>query len=245
MPILTAKQLSRQVQTPDGPLTILDQVDLAIMPGEVVAITGPSGSGKSTLIGLLAGLETPTSGSVCLLGQELSLLTEDQKAALRAGNVGFVFQAFHLIKGLTAVENVELALELADSEDQRQNARHLLQQVGLGARLKHYPAQLSGGEQQRVSAARALANEPRLLLADEPTGNLDSTTGTRILDLLSTLNVERRMSVVLVTHDSLAATYGQRTVELRDGNVVADVGSLHESRTARVLSMPEQTRRDP
>ena len=149
-PILTAKKLSRQVQTPDGPLTILDQVDLAVMPGEVVAITGPSGSGKTTLIGLLAGLEMPTSGSVCLLGQELSDLTEDQKAALRAGNVGFVFQAFHLIRSLNAVENVELALELAGSKNQRMNARELLQQVGLGSRLNHYPAQLSGGEQQRT-----------------------------------------------------------------------------------------------
>ena len=135
------------------------------MPGEVVAITGPSGSGKTTLIGLLAGLEMPTSGSVCLLGQELSDLTEDQKAALRAGNVGFVFQAFHLIRSLNAVENVELALELAGSKNQRMNARELLQQVGLGSRLNHYPAQLSGGEQQRVALARAFAVQPSLLSA--------------------------------------------------------------------------------
>ena len=201
LPILTAKKLSRQGQTPDGPLTILDQVDLAIMPGEVVAITGPSGSGKSTLIGLLAGLETPTSGSVCLLGQELSLLTEDQKAALRAGNVGFVFQAFHLIKGLTAVENVELALELADSKDQRQNARHLLEQVGLGARLKHYPAQLSGGEQQRVALARAFAVHPGVLFADEPTGNLDASNSEIVADLFFDLRRRYGSALLLVTHD--------------------------------------------
>ncbi|MEC9330613.1 MAG: ATP-binding cassette domain-containing protein [Pseudomonadota bacterium] len=217
MPILTAKKLSRQVQTPDGPLTILDQVDLAIMPGEVVAITGPSGSGKSTLIGLLAGLETPTSGSVCLLGQELSLLTEDQKAALRAGNVGFVFQAFHLIKGLTAVENVELALELADSKDQRQNARHLLEQVGLGARLKHYPAQLSGGEQQRVALARAFAVHPGVLFADEPTGNLDASNSEIVADLFFDLRRRYGSALLLVTHDPALAGRCDRILTLGAG----------------------------
>jgi|TARA_Y100000588_G_C13862834_1_gene756971 putative ABC transport system ATP-binding protein len=216
-PILTAKKLSRQVQTPDGPLTILDQVDLAVMPGEVVAITGPSGSGKTTLIGLLAGLEMPTSGSVCLLGQELSDLTEDQKAALRAGNVGFVFQAFHLIRSLNAVENVELALELAGSKNQRMNARELLQQVGLGSRLNHYPAQLSGGEQQRVALARAFAVQPGVLFADEPTGNLDASNSDVVADLFFDLRQRYGSALLLVTHDPALAERCDRILTLGPG----------------------------
>ncbi len=216
-PILTAKKLSRQVQTPDGPLTILDQVDLAVMPGEVVAITGPSGSGKTTLIGLLAGLEMPTSGSVCLLGQELSDLTEDQKAALRAGNVGFVFQAFHLIRSLNAVENVELALELAGSKNQRMNARELLQQVGLGSRLNHYPAQLSGGEQQRVALARAFAVQPGVLFADEPTGNLDASNSDVVADLFFDLRHRYGSALLLVTHDPALAERCDRILTLGPG----------------------------
>ena len=216
-PILTAKKLSRQVQTPDGPLTILDQVDLAVMPGEVVAITGPSGSGKTTLIGLLAGLEMPTSGSVCLLGQELSDLTEDQKAALRAGNVGFVFQAFHLIRSLNAVENVELALELAGSKNQRMNARELLQQVGLGSRLNHYPAQLSGGEQQRVALARAFAVQPGVLFADEPTGNLDASNSDVVADLFFDLRQRYGSALLLVTHDPALAERCDRILNLGPG----------------------------
>ena len=216
-PILTAKKLSRQVQTPDGPLTILAQVDLAVMPGEVVAITGPSGSGKTTLIGLLAGLEMPTSGSVCLLGQELSDLTEDQKAALRAGNVGFVFQAFHLIRSLNAVENVELALELAGSKNQRMNARELLQQVGLGSRLNHYPAQLSGGEQQRVALARAFAVQPGVLFADEPTGNLDASNSDVVADLFFDLRQRYGSALLLVTHDPALAERCDRILTLGPG----------------------------
>ena len=216
-PILTAKKLSRQVQTPDGPLTILDQVDLAVMPGEVVAITGPSGSGKTTLIGLLAGLEMPTSGSVCLLGQELSELTEDQKAALRAGNVGFVFQAFHLIRSLNPVENVELALELAGSKNQRMNARELLQQVGLGSRLNHYPAQLSGGEQQRVALARAFAVQPGVLFADEPTGNLDASNSDVVADLFFDLRQRYGSALLLVTHDPALAERCDRILTLGPG----------------------------
>ena len=216
-PILTAKKLSRQVQTPDGPLTILAQVDLAVMPGEVVAITGPSGSGKTTLIGLLAGLEMPTSGSVCLLGQELSDLTEDQKAALRAGNVGFVFQAFHLIRSLNAVENVALALELAGSKNQRMNARELLQQVGLGSRLNHYPAQLSGGEQQRVALARAFAVQPGVLFADEPTGNLDASNSDVVADLFFDLRQRYGSALLLVTHDPALAERCDRILTLGPG----------------------------
>ena len=216
-PILTAKKLSRQVQTPDGPLTILDQVDLAVMPGEVVAITGPSGSGKTTLIGLLAGLEMPTSGSVGRLGQELSDLTEDQKAALRAGNVGFVFQAFHLIRSLNAVENVELALELAGSKNQRMNARELLQQVGLGSRLNHYPAQLSGGEQQRVALARAFAVQPGVLFADEPTGNLDASNSDVVADLFFDLRQRYGSALLLVTHDPALAERCDRILTLGPG----------------------------
>ena len=198
-------------------MTILDQVDLAVMPGEVVAITGPSGSGKSTLIGLLAGLETPTSGSVCLLGQELSNLTEDQKAALRAGNVGFVFQAFHLIRSLTAVDNVELALELAGTKNQRTNARELLRQVGLGARLKHYPAQLSGGEQQRVALARAFAVQPGVLFADEPTGNLDASNSDVVADLFFDLRQRYGSALLLVTHDPALAERCDRILTLGPG----------------------------
>jgi len=198
-------------------LTILDQVDLAVMPGEVVAITGPSGSGKTTLIGLLAGLEMPTSGSVCLLGQELSDLTEDQKAALRAGNVGFVFQAFHLIRSLNAVENVELALELAGSKNQRMNARELLQQVGLGSRLNHYPAQLSGGEQQRVALARAFAVQPGVLFADEPTGNLDASNSDVVADLFFDLRQRYGSALLLVTHDPALAERCDRILTLGPG----------------------------
>ena len=218
-PILTAKKLSRQVQTPDGPLTILDQVDLAVMPGEVVAITGPSGSGKTTLIGLLAGLEMPTSGSVCLLGQELSDLTEDQKAALRAGNVGFVFQAFHLIRSLNAVENVELALELAGSKNQRMNARELLQQVGLGSRLNHYPAQLSGGEQQRVALARAFAVQPGVLFADEPTGNLDTGTAEEVFEVIRKLHLDCQLTSVIVTHNEKIASKCPQVWEIESGHL--------------------------
>ena len=187
------------------------------MPGEVVAITGPSGSGKTTLIGLLAGLEMPTSGSVCLLGQELSDLTEDQKAALRAGNVGFVFQAFHLIRSLNAVENVELALELAGSKNQRMNARELLQQVGLGSRLNHYPAQLSGGEQQRVALARAFAVQPGVLFADEPTGNLDASNSDVVADLFFDLRHRYGSALLLVTHDPALAERCDRILTLGPG----------------------------
>ncbi|HJL57550.1 MAG TPA: ABC transporter ATP-binding protein, partial [Arenicellales bacterium] len=189
-PIVTANNLSRQVKTADGELTILDEIELSVMPGDAVAITGPSGSGKSTLLGLLAGLEDPSRGSIRLLGHELSELNQDEKAALRAGNVGFVFQAFYLLNGLTAIENVEIALELAGRDHQREAAAELLERVGLAERMNHYPPQLSGGEQQRVALARAFAVNPRVLFADEPTGNLDTASSELVADLFFDLRLQ-------------------------------------------------------
>ena len=194
-------QLGKQVTTGDSVLTILHDVSFSVSAGEAVAIVGASGSGKSTLLGLLAGLDTPTSGSVTISGEDLFALDEDGRAALRARLVGFVFQSFNLLPAMTALENVMLPLELAGESGAAAAARALLDRVGLGARLGHYPKQLSGGEQQRVAIARAFATRPALLLADEPTGNLDAATGAGIIDLMFELNRERGTTLVLVTHD--------------------------------------------
>jgi len=194
-------QLGKQVTTGDSVLTILHDVSFSVSAGEAVAIVGASGSGKSTLLGLLAGLGTPTSGSVTISGEDLFALDEDGRAALRARLVGFVFQSFNLLPAMTALENVMLPLELAGESGAAAAARALLDRVGLGARLGHYPKQLSGGEQQRVAIARAFATRPALLLADEPTGNLDAATGAGIIDLMFELNRERGTTLVLVTHD--------------------------------------------
>ena len=203
------------------PLTILDGVSLAIAQGESVAIVGASGSGKTTLLSLLAGLDTPTSGTIHLDGLPVHDQDEDARAALRAGRVGFVFQSFQLLSGFTALENVMLPCELAGQKDARAKATAALEAVGLGARLTHYPQQLSGGEQQRVALARAFAGEPKILFADEPTGNLDTATGGKIIEQLFTLNRERNATLVLVTHDeSLAARCG-RVLRLRDGRLDA------------------------
>ena len=187
------------------------------MPGDAVAIVGPSGSGKSTLLGLLAGLEEPSGGSVQLFGKELSTLSQDEKAALRAGNVGFVFQTFHLLEGLTAIENVEIALELAGDKHARLAAADLLDQVGLSERVNHYPSQLSGGEQQRVALARAFAVNPKVLFADEPTGNLDATSSSLIAGLFFNLRQQYGSALLLVTHDEVLANRCDRILTLGVG----------------------------
>jgi putative ABC transport system ATP-binding protein len=202
------------------PVTILDGVSLDVAAGEVVAVTGPSGSGKSTLLGLIAGLDTPSAGSIAVDGVELTGLGETELARFRRRTLGFVFQSYHLIATLTAAENVAVPLELAGAPEPLAAARRRLAEVGLAERADHYPAQLSGGEQQRVAIARAVALAPRLLLADEPTGNLDSATGAQIVDLLLALNRERRSTLLLVTHDAALAGRAARRIALRDGRVV-------------------------
>jgi putative ABC transport system ATP-binding protein len=220
-PVLEVEGLGKQVQLPSGPLTILADVGFSIAAGEAFAIVGASGSGKSTLLSLLAGLDVPTSGHVRLGGQDLGGLDEDGRAALRAEKVGFVFQNFQLLPALTALENVMLPLELRGDRDAEGPARQVLAQVGLGERLSHYPRQLSGGEQQRVAIARAFVTRPALLFADEPTGNLDTTTGQQIIDLLFRLNAEAGTTLVLVTHDERLAARCGRQLRLAAGRVVA------------------------
>jgi putative ABC transport system ATP-binding protein len=221
--ILAARNLSKVVSSAEGELTILHDLDLELSKGDSLAIVGSSGSGKSTLLGLLAGLDLPSSGAVLLAGQNLSELDEDQRARLRAEHVGFVFQSFQLLDSLNALENVMLPLELEGHAGARQRARALLERVGLGQRLTHYPRQLSGGEQQRVAIARAFAADPDVLFADEPTGNLDSHTGERISDLLFQLNQERGTTLVLVTHDERLAHRCQRLIRLEGGHLIDSV----------------------
>ena len=218
--ILAARNLSKVVSSAEGELTILHDLDLELTKGDSLAIVGSSGSGKSTLLGLLAGLDLPSGGAVLLAGNNLSELDEDQRARLRAEHVGFVFQSFQLLDSLNALENVMLPLELEGHADARQRARALLERVGLGQRLTHYPRQLSGGQQQRVAIARAFAAEPDVLFADEPTGNLDSHTGERISDLLFQLNQERGTTLVLVTHDERLAHRCQRLIRLEAGHLI-------------------------
>ncbi len=221
--ILAARNLSKVVNSAEGALTILHDLDLELNKGDSLAIVGASGSGKSTLLGLLAGLDLPSGGAVLLAGNNLSELDEDQRARLRAEHVGFVFQSFQLLDSLNAQENVMLPLELEGHADARQRARALLERVGLGQRLTHYPRQLSGGEQQRVAIARAFAAEPDVLFADEPTGNLDSHTGERISDLLFQLNQECGTTLVLVTHDERLAHRCQRLIRLEAGHLIERV----------------------
>jgi len=219
-PIVRAAGLTKQVDTGRSRLTILEDVSLEITPGEAVAIVGASGSGKTTLLGLLAGLDEPTAGRVHIDGVELTDLDEDGRAALRRRLVGFVFQSFQLLPALTALENVMLPMELAGSSDAREAATRLLDRVGLTERLTHYPRQLSGGEQQRVAIARAFAGPPRLLFADEPTGNLDAATGEEIIDLMFELNREQRTTLLLVTHDEKVAARCSRRLRLARGRLV-------------------------
>ena len=217
--IIVTEGLGKRVTLPEGELILLGDVDLSIFPGEAVAVVGASGAGKSTLLGLLAGMDTPSSGKVYLDGVELSALDEDGRARLRAARVGFVFQAFHLLPNLTAMENVMLPLELAGRGNAREAACEVLERVGLSERFRHYPKQLSGGEQQRVALARAFAAQPKVLFADEPTGNLDSVTGQRIIELLFAMNREHATTLVLVTHDESLAQRCGRRLELDAGRL--------------------------
>ena len=219
-PIVKAAALGKQVETGRNRLTILHDVSFEVAPGEAVAILGASGSGKTTLLGLLAGLDVPTSGSVLMDGVDLSALDEDGRAALRRRMVGFVFQSFQLLPALTALENVMLPMELAGSTSAREASVRLLARVGLAERLDHYPRQLSGGEQQRVAIARAFAGPPRLLFADEPTGNLDSATGEEIVNLMFDLNRERSTTLLLVTHDERLAARCGRRLHLAAGRLI-------------------------
>ena len=217
--MVQAQNVSKQVDSPEGPLLLLDNINLSIDAGEAVAIVGASGSGKSTLLGLLAGLDMPTGGSVSLDGIALDTLDEDGRARLRAGRVGFVFQSFQLLPGLTALENVMLPLELAGHASPAAAARAMLEQVDLGMRQHHYPNQLSGGEQQRVAIARAFVASPKILFADEPTGSLDQATGHRVIEMLFALNREHRTTLVLVTHDEGVARYCHRSLRLASGRL--------------------------
>jgi putative ABC transport system ATP-binding protein len=224
-PALLAHKLTKQVSSPEGSLTILSDVDLTIAAGESLAIVGASGAGKSTLLALLAGLDEPTSGQVWLNGTEFTALDEDGRAALRAKQVGFVFQSFQLLPSLTALENVMLPLELSAVPKAGDAALEALIHVGLEGRARHYPRQLSGGEQQRVAIARAFVGKPAVLFADEPTGNLDARTGERIIELLFDLNSAASTTLVLVTHDQAIAGRCQRVVTLDAGRIVSSVDS--------------------
>jgi putative ABC transport system ATP-binding protein len=220
--LIQVRALTKSIDTGTHRVEILKGIDLEIPRGQFAAIMGPSGSGKSTLLGLLAGLDTPTSGQVILDGEDITRLSEDQMALVRGRKIGFVFQSYHLIPTLTAEENVLLPMELAGAENGgRARARELLDRVGLGGRFDHYPVQLSGGEQQRVALARAFALRPPILLADEPTGNLDSATGGAVLDLLLALNREQGTTMVMVTHEQSLANSADRRIVLRDGLVVS------------------------
>ena len=212
--------VSKTVPSGDAMLTILHPLDLRIESGGVAAIVGPSGSGKSTLLGLLAGLDNPSTGRIVIDGADITAMSEDDLARFRGTRIGFVFQFFHLLPSLTAYENVRVPLEIAGKPNPGQRADALLNEVGLGPRRHHYPSQLSGGEQQRVAIARALANDPAILLADEPTGNLDSGTGHQVIDLLLDIHRSRKTTVVLVTHDAELARRADVTIALRDGYVV-------------------------
>jgi putative ABC transport system ATP-binding protein len=220
--MLQSQSLSRTYRSGGRDLTVLKDITFSLEPGGFLAILGPSGSGKTTLLGLLAGLDRPSAGSVYLDGQELGTLSEDQRARVRGQKIGFVFQAFQLIPTLTAQENIQVPLELRGDPDPAPRARELLERVGLAGRGHHYPAQLSGGEQQRVALARAFSSRPKLLFADEPTGNLDAATGATIIDLMVELNRGLGTTLVLVTHDLDLATRARRTIRLADGKVVAD-----------------------
>jgi putative ABC transport system ATP-binding protein len=222
MTVITVEHLSKSVPDAGGRLTILDDVGFTVEAGDTVAIVGASGSGKSTLLGLLAGLDLPSTGRVIVSGQDLFALDEDARARWRAENVGFVFQSFQLLAQMTALENVMLPLELAGARDASARSRALLERVGLGERLGHYPRTLSGGEQQRVALARAFAGSPRLLFADEPTGSLDHATGERIIELLFELNRESGATLILVTHDPALAGRCARRLSLRSGRLLAD-----------------------
>jgi putative ABC transport system ATP-binding protein len=223
--MLLSRALSRTYRSGVDDITVLKDISFSLEPGGFLAILGPSGSGKTTLLGLLAGLDLPSSGSVYLDGQELGSLTEDQRARLRGEKIGFVFQSFQLIPTLTAQENIQVPLELRSDSGAATRARELLGRVGLSERAHHYPAQLSGGEQQRVALARGFSSRPKVLFADEPTGNLDAITGATIIDLMVELNSDLGTTLVLVTHDLDLAARARRIIRLADGKVVADTAA--------------------
>jgi putative ABC transport system ATP-binding protein len=236
MPVIRAVSLTKIVQSGEAPLTILDNVSFDVESGATIAIVGASGSGKTTLLGLLAGLDRPTSGDVVVDGVALSTLDQDGCAAMRQRVLGFVFQSFQLLPALTALENVMLPLELAAEADAAGRARTWLARVGLAKRTTHYPRQLSGGEQQRVAIARAFATEPKLLMADEPTGNLDATTGVEIAELMFRLNREHGTTLLLVTHDANLASRCERRLSLASGRLVGDERTAHSKATAPSLA---------
>jgi putative ABC transport system ATP-binding protein len=221
--MITLRSVSKTVVSGDRPLTILHPLDLHVPDGQFLAIIGPSGSGKTTLLGLMAGLDAPTTGTITIGDTDITALDEDRLAKLRGARIGFVFQFFHLVPSLTALENVLVPMELVGRPDARARATALLDEVGLAARRHHYPSQLSGGEQQRVAIARALANDPPLILADEPTGNLDGANGRHILDLLLSVRRTRNATLVLVTHDAEIAALADARLTLRDGQPVPDL----------------------
>jgi len=221
--MIELREVSKTVMSGSEPLTILHPLTLHVPHGQFLAILGPSGSGKSTLLGLIAGLDAPTSGSVLVDGVDITRLNEDRLARLRGEKIGFVFQFFHLIPSLTAYENVAVPMEIAGAADPRSRAQALLEEVGLTGRAHHYPSQLSGGEQQRIAIARALANNPPIVLADEPTGNLDSRNGGHIIELLQDIHRARGSTIVLVTHDADLAAIADARLSLRDGRVVERV----------------------
>ena len=226
-------KVSKVVPSGAEMLTILQPLDMTIPDGQFVAVVGPSGSGKSTLLGLIAGLDEPTSGEIRIDGQPITAMNEDALAELRGNKIGFIFQSFHLIPSLTALENIMVPMEIAGVRDAQQRAQQLLEDVDLVARSHHYPSQLSGGEQQRVAIARAFANDPSIMLADEPTGNLDSHNGRHVFELMVEMNRKRNATLVLVTHDHELAALADRRISLRDGRVVSDSTSaeLEEQQT--------------
>lgn len=220
--MIIASNLSKSVQSPEGTLNILSDINLSIMESESLAIVGPSGSGKSTLLGILAGLDTPTSGDVVINNKNIVSMSEEERAKYRSKYVGFVFQSFHLLPGLTAIENVSLPLEIKDVPNTASLANDYLEMVGLKNRARHYPQQLSGGEQQRVAVARAFACQPKILFADEPTGNLDQKTGAKLSNLLFELNKSQKTTLILVTHDMRLASSCDKTLNLSDGKAVSN-----------------------
>lgn len=224
--MIELRGVSKTVQSGNHPLTILHPLDLSVPAGQCLAIVGPSGSGKSTLLGLIAGLDSPSGGQIFIDGVDITALDEDTLARLRGEKIGFVFQFFHLVPSLTALENILVPMEIAGRRDARRRAQLLLDEVGLHDRGHHYPSQLSGGEQQRIAIARALANDPPLILADEPTGNLDSATGAAILELLIAVRQTRGVTLVLVTHDPTVAALADAQLTLRDGRPVASIASV-------------------
>ena len=231
--MIQLRDISKTVISGTEPLTILHPLNLEIPRGRFLAVVGPSGSGKSTLLGLIAGLDAPTSGSVLIDGVDITRLDEDRLAKLRGEKIGFVFQFFHLIPSLSALENVAVPMEIVGIRDARKRAHALLEEVGLTERAHHYPSQLSGGEQQRVALARALANDPPIVLADEPTGNLDTSNGRHIMELLRRIHTARGTTVVLVTHDADLASMADVRIVLRDGRVVETVDALADRQQPR------------